>query len=173
MKSKFNIKKQWWIILIILWLLFIKYSIYDPSAELNAQKKLLMENEKTILPVLERCSTIEEKLEKLKKVKEIKTLYQKSNELNQLLEKIITPVPKTESEIKYNYKSGNNFVYNDQVYCPIQLEIESSFNFIGDYLEYLESLYLPISISDIKISPSKNEFDIITIQLAGNILLSN
>jgi len=172
MRIKTHFKKYWWAIIAAIWLVSVKILVVNPVIELKRQKQLLISKEKEIIPKIEECTKSEDLNEKFKKVRKAQTLHQNASELNKLLNEIISPRSFEESDMKCHYDLGQKSEHDTEIHYPINLEIESSFHSIGDYLEYMEASYLPVLIDEMTISPSKYEFDKIKIQLAGNLYLS-
>jgi hypothetical protein len=168
---KRQLKHYWWAPVAMAWLIAMKIWVFDAFIVLKQQQALLVQKEQDVVPYVEQSLLIEETIDKLKKVKQVKQLYERSDEINGLLNDIIAPNRFLQEHVTYQLDLGKQYQTELGIICPIQLDLESSFNYIGDYLEYVESIYLPWWVRSIQIRPAKYEFDRIRVQLTGNILL--
>ncbi|MBN2011230.1 hypothetical protein JW960_17940 [candidate division KSB1 bacterium] len=169
---KQNIKKYWWIPLLVLLIAAARTWVFLPFIHLKQQQVILVQKEQELIPVLDGNTQLEEMISKLEKIRKVKALYSKSTDLNGLLNDIVSPDRSLYQYVNYKLDIGQRYPTEAGLICPISLDLESSFNYIGDYLEYLESMYLPWWVRTIQISPTKNEFDRIRVRMSGNVLIN-
>lgn len=165
MKNISSLKFYWYGIIVIL--LIVKFAIYDSYHEMKQQQIELLEYEKQLSSRFKTVSNMKDIVQNLEKVKKIRTLYSDETELNKMIEDIICHPVSNSYEMKYNLKLGTKVENSSLIQYPFKLEVQASFNSIGDYLEYLESINIPLVITKIMMAPTASEFDRIKMQLVG------
>jgi hypothetical protein len=166
-----SILKYWWIPIFTLWIYVARVWVFLPYIELKQQQALLINKERELIPSLEENIAIEETIHKLEKVRQVKHLYTQPKEFNKLINDIVAPDRTLMPNLSYQLELGQQYTSRMGTICPLTLEMEASFNYLGDYLEYLEAMYIPWRVRTVQITPAKYEFDRIHVQLSCNILL--
>ncbi len=173
MKRSKWIARTWWVPFMAMWLVAAKIWVFNDFIHLKQAQATLIEKERELVPIMEKSRRVEEKIHKLRKVQHIRELIEHKNELNQLLNEIIEPDTSLHQYINYRLKLGRQYQTNAGLICPISLKVESSFNYLADYLTNLESGGLPLWVRKIQFSPAKYEYDHVMLYLSGSILLFN
>ena len=92
-------------------------------------------------------------------------------ELSKEVKNLICPDSYEKKDMKYDLELGDIVRTQSSIQYPFTLEVESSYNYVGDYMEYLESITIPLSIDNFMILPTNHEFDVIKAQFTGTIYL--
>ena len=153
-------------IIVLIIVVFVNEYIFNPVQEMNQLKKLLLEREQQLSTVFKKQSAVKNIIENLKSIKRATTLSSDKKGLNNLFEEIVSS-----NLLEINFNFLNQSTKARFVEYPFNINIKSQFNRVGDYLEYLESVYPPVLLNSITIIPTADEFDLLNIKLAGAIYL--
>jgi len=166
MKKLLQSKFIFWSIIVIVLVIYGKFMFLNPYLELAQLKDKLSEQEKQIVKNFKNHNNITNLIANLNVIRQLEDYNSDDKGADEVFQKMISP---KYSKVNLNIYSEHKLMH--YIEYPIHVEMKSSFNNIGDYLEHLESLYPPILIQSITLTPSIEEFEFLSLQLTGKIYL--